>query len=142
MTSAERSVVEVREAITIRKPDGTAVELAPQSEYFTDSDRPGVYAVTAGPSGYEFAVNVDPQESRTTPLEIEKLEQLGCRMANPAVESVDREHTRQMREAELENRQKLWQWLILTAACVLVGETWLASRLSRTQPTTAEASAP
>jgi hypothetical protein len=36
-----------------------------------------------------------------------------------------------MRNLELENRQKLWRWLILAAFGVLVIETWLAGRSAK-----------
>jgi hypothetical protein len=44
-----------------------------------------------------------------------------------------------MHNAELENRQKLWRWLILAAIGVLVVETWVAGRLGRSRPARAEA---
>jgi hypothetical protein len=36
-----------------------------------------------------------------------------------------------MQNSELENRQKLWRWLIVAALGVLIAETWLAGYLSR-----------
>ena len=33
-----------------------------------------------------------------------------------------------MYNSELENRQKLWRWLILAAIGILILETWLAGR--------------
>jgi hypothetical protein len=84
-------------------------------------------------------VNLDPAESRTAPLNVETLEQFGCRLANPARRPVDREQLRQLRNAELEGRQKLWRWLILAAIGVLIAETWLAGRLKRPRAAFAEA---
>ena len=40
-----------------------------------------------------------------------------------------------MYNAELENRQKLWRWLILAAIVVLIVETVLAGRRSAAQRT-------
>ena len=51
--------------------------------------------------------------------------------AGPAKEALDREHLRQLQNAELEGRQKLWRALILAAIGVLIVETWLAGRLKR-----------
>ena len=76
-------------------------------------------------------MNLDPAESRTTPLAVETLEQLGCKLSRPSREAVDRDHLRQMQNAELEGRQKLWRPLILAAIGVLIVETWLAGRLGR-----------
>ena len=38
------------------------------------------------------------------------------------------ERRRQMRDVELEKKQKLWRWLIVAALGILVLETWLAGR--------------
>ena len=65
------------------------------------------------------------------PLNVETLEQFGCRLVNRSRAKVDREHLRQMQNAELENRQKLWRWLIVAAIGVLIVETWLAGRLKK-----------
>ena len=76
-------------------------------------------------------MNLDPLESKTSPLHVETLEQFGCRLANQsqARKLADQEQLRQMQNAELENRQKLWRWLILAAIGVLIVETWLAGRV-------------
>ena len=76
-------------------------------------------------------MNLDPAESKTSPLPVETLEQFGCRLVNPARKPLDREQLRQMHNAELEGRQKLWRWLILAAIGVLIVETWLAGRIKR-----------
>ena len=61
-------------------------------------------------------------------LNVETLEQLGCRLAAHMPKAPDREQARQMYNLELENRQKLWRWLILAAIGILILETWLAGR--------------
>jgi Aerotolerance regulator N-terminal/von Willebrand factor type A domain len=119
--------------IVIHKPDGTTEQSPSGSAYFTDTDQPGVYQVDT-PSGPRlFAVNLDPTESKTAPLGVETLEQFGCRMASATRKSADRDHRRQLHNAELEGRQKLWRWIILTALGVLIVETWLAGRLTRSR---------
>ena len=37
----------------------------------------------------------------------------------------------QVQATELEQRQKLWRWLLVAALLVLVAETWLAGWLTR-----------
>jgi hypothetical protein len=37
-----------------------------------------------------------------------------------------------LRDVELENRQKVWRWLLAAVLGVLVFETWLAGRQSHT----------
>jgi Mg-chelatase subunit ChlD len=121
----------------VHKPDGTIVRLARGSTTFSETDQPGVYTIdpatisdlAAGPRS--FAVNLDALESKTSPLHVETLEQFGCRLANnsSARKLADKELLRQMQNAELENRQKFWRWLILATICVLILETWLAGRV-------------
>jgi len=98
---------------------------------FGDTDQPGVYSIQGPGEPRAFAVNLDPAESRTAPLAVETLEQLGCKLARPTTPAVDRDQLRQMRNAELEGRQKLWRGLILATIAILIVETWLAARTGR-----------
>jgi hypothetical protein len=115
-------------SVIVHKPDGTTVTLAPQNAIFDATDQPGLYAVDTPAGATWFAVNLDPLESKTAPLPAETIEQYGIRLANHSQKTVDREQRRQMYNAELENRQKLWRWLILAAIGILILETWLAGR--------------
>ncbi len=119
--------------IVIHKPDGSTVESPADKAFFTDADEPGVYRVDMPSGPRTFAVNLDPTESKTAPLGVETLEQFGCRIANEARKSADRDSQRQLHNAELEGRQKLWRWIILSALGVLIVETWLAGRSSRSR---------
>lgn len=129
-------------AVSIRRPDGSTTKLAPGTSTFEATDVPGIYAVQTARGAVEFAVNLDPSESKTAPLPVETLEQYGCRpvMTEARIES-QREVMRQMQNAELEGRQKLWRPLILTVLSVLIVETWLAAWRGRSRPTQAEAPA-
>lgn len=119
--------------IVVRKPDGTTAESPPGSPFFTGTDQPGVYRIDTATGPRLFAVNLDPTESKTAPLGVETLEQFGCRIASDARKATDRDDRRQLHNAELEGRQKLWRWIILTALGVLLVETWLAGRSSRSR---------
>ena len=115
----------------VHKPDGSTVAVPAGQSAFTGTDQPGVYTVDTEDGVRSFAVNLDPAESLTAPLSVETLEQFGCRLAKGEKALPDREQLRQMQNVELEGRQKLWRWVILTAIGVLIVETWLAGRLSR-----------
>src|SRR5262249_2422565 len=123
----------------VHKPDGSVVRVPPTSPYFTPTDLPGVYTIDTDAGPRPFAVNLDPLESKVAPLQVETLEQFGCRLVNHTAARVDREHLRQMQNAELENRQKLWRWLIIAAIGILIVETYLAGRVTRSRPASAEA---
>jgi len=115
-------------SVIVRKPDGASVTVPATSAFFAETDQPGVYTIDTPAGALSFAVNLDPMESKTAPLHKETLEQLGARLVNQSRTSVDREQLRQMYNAELENRQKLWRWLIVAAIGILIVETWLAGR--------------
>jgi hypothetical protein len=124
----------------VHTPDGGTQQLEMGATSFTGTDRPGVYTIDAPNTSRTFAVNLDPAESKTAPMNVETLEQLGCRLANPKRAEVEVEPLRQMQNAELESRQKLWRPIILAAIAILIVETWLAGWLSgsRSGPVTGE----
>ncbi len=135
----DRVPLPAAEGLLIHKPDGATVN---GGSSFTDTDLPGVYTVDTPDGPRSFAVNLDPAESKTSPLTIETLEQFGCRLASRALQANDPERQRQLQNLELEGRQKLWRWLILTAIVVLIVESWLAGRLSRPHPSRANVEVP
>lgn len=125
--------------VDVRKPDGSIVPAHATRGSFTETDLPGVYSIDSGGRASAFAVNLDSDESKTSPLPVETLEQFGARLANPERRAAAVEQRRQLQNLELESRQKLWRWLILIAIGVLIVETWLAGRLSRRPLANAEA---
>jgi len=118
--------------LTIRKPDGLEVNLPAGETRFSQTDLPGIYAITSPQPAARFAVNLDAAESRTAPLPVEELMRLGVPLKAPEVElRKQADQKRRLHNAELENQQKLWRWLIVAALVVLLMETWLAGRLTR-----------
>lgn len=119
--------------VTVRKPDGSVAEPAKGKATYSQTDQPGIYTVSTPDASYRFAVNLDPAESKTAPLPLEELERLGVPLKNPpALPAAQVEQSRrQLLANELENRQKLWRWLIVAALVVLLMETWLAGRITR-----------
>lgn len=112
------------------QPAGNKIELANGATTFDAAGEPGIYRLMAGGEELAVAVNLDADESRTAPLAVEDLEHRGARLGTqpPAEELATQE--RQMRIVELENRQKLWRWLIVGVLGILVVETALAGRLA------------
>lgn len=117
---------------TVLRPDGTSVKLGAGDTHFTDTTEPGVYQLTAGGTVTRWAVNLAPAESRVTPLPPDELERLGVPVAagRPAPELAAARETR-LQQAELENRQKLWWWVLLATLAVLLTETALAGFAAR-----------
>jgi len=127
--------------LTWQKPDEKKVVLAAGTP-FTDTDLPGIYSVTMQGSVRHFAVNVPLDESRTTPLSSDDLARLGVPLQTtadvPVVKTV--ETKRRALQEELENRQKLWRWLIVGLLGVALVEIMLGGWLSR-RVTTVEVAA-
>jgi hypothetical protein len=119
------------DAPKVSLPDGREAPLPADAEVFAEATQPGVYTLSGTKGSIRFVVNIDPTESDTAPLEAETFEQLGCRLAGRAESKLDAEHLQQLRDVELESRQRIWQWLVAATLGVLVVETLLAGRLSR-----------
>ena len=119
-----------RAAGSVRRPDGSEIDDWPADRQFDETDIPGVYRWSHAGQVGQFAVNVSPEETRTAPLDPEELQSRGALLGAHASRAELVEQRRQMRNAELEGRQKLWRWLIAAALGVLVVETWLAGRLA------------
>jgi hypothetical protein len=119
------------EDAAVTRPGGGRTLLADDAKEFTDTAEPGIYALAMLEGPAQFAVNLDPAESDTAPLPAEVFEQLGCRLAGRTDATREAERLQQLRDVELESRQKLWQWLVAATLGVLVVETWLAGRLAR-----------
>ena len=115
----------------VTPPDGQEVRIAADLSSFSETNHPGIYRVKSGSTESRFAVNLWLTESNTTPLNLEQLEQRGVRFGADLTrtERIDRE--RQQRDTELENRQKVWRWLIVAALATLILETWCAGRADR-----------
>jgi hypothetical protein len=116
---------------TVIAPDGKRTELAATATSFDAADRPGVYRLVIKDQETPLAINLSPDESRTTPVPIEELEQFGAKLGFKPVSDELVQRQRHMRVAEWENRQKLWRWLIVGVLGLLAAETALAGQLAR-----------
>ena len=94
-------------------------------------DQPGVYQWNEGDQATSFAVNLDLAESRTEPIGDDALEQFGVKLdSGESVEAAE-DRERQLRDQELEGRQRIWQWLLAAALGLLGLETWIGSRAGK-----------
>jgi len=113
---------------TVRKPDDTEVRID-SGGAFAATDQPGIYAVS--PGGRRFVVNLSPEESRLTPLPLDRFTALGIPLQKPEVDpKIAAQRANAAQAFEIEGRQKVWRWLIATALGVLLLETLIAGKLS------------
>ena len=120
--------------IVLAAPDAVQTQLAFNGRSTDATDTPGIYRFQRGDRSQAFAVNLPPQESKTAALPVEQLEQLGLvlqRTPTAAELAQQEQQQRQLKNRELESRQKLWHWLVLAALVVLILETWWAGRTAR-----------
>jgi hypothetical protein len=118
------------ETATIRGPAGTAFKYSNSAD-LDQIDQPGIYEFRDGESSHRFAVNLDESESHTEPLGEDALERFEVILGKNVTTQQAKENQRQLRDRELENRQRLWQWLLVTALGLLGLETFLGARWSR-----------
>lgn len=120
------------ESITITKPDGTKVDWKKGSQFLVD--QPGFY-VGSG-ANLLLAANLDPAESRTSPIEEEQLGSLGLPLKRQEVlisAEAKKERDQLLLATEQESRQKLWRRLLVVALALLLLESIIA-RLSVSRP--------
>ncbi len=124
----------------LRLPDGSLTNLLAGTTNFTAALLPGIYRTEGGGSSTAFAVNLDPNESRTAALSADVFETYGLAPAvAPDSGEVRAARRAQLQAAESEARQKLWRWFLLGTLLVLFAETalagWTARRASPTEVT-------
>ncbi len=131
---------------SVTQPDGTTV---PWSKVLADPvvRQPGLYRVygTAGGAGANrgnaeaarpeplatIAVNLPPDETRTSELSVDVLDAVGVALDVKGEREAAAGREEQLASTELESRQKLWRWLLGAALAVLLLETILSSRRGR-----------
>jgi hypothetical protein len=116
----------------VRLPGGGQQNLDSAQTNFLETAVPGIYTVSAGGPAKTFVVNLDPSESRTSPIAVEELERLGVPMAQTASKvAADENRKVRFQNVELENRQKMWRWFIIGTILVLIIESWFGGRAAR-----------
>ena len=121
--------------LVVETPRGDQLEIAQQQTTFTSTSSPGIYQLRSDTDAIDFAVNLPPSEGDTTMLDETRLEQFGIPLGEQKTAEQQEQQERQMRDLELESKQKLWQWLISGALVLLIMETWLAGRLTAKKET-------
>ncbi len=115
---------------TMRKPDGAEASVAAGGK-FTATDQPGIYV--ANPGELRFVVNLDPEESRTSPLAPDALAALALPVGEKQTSATAADTGIHAAATEAEQKQKLWRWLVIAAVIFLLVETAVAAKLSATQ---------
>jgi len=99
-------------------------------------EEPGLYRTDSGEAW--FAVNPDPREYDTDYLAQNEFAALGWNTETTPDQSPDARE-QPASAATLEENQQVWRWLLLFALLLLLAESYLAARKSRTTLTAANA---
>ena len=136
-----------QESRQIEKPDGSREAVPVEAGNFEQTDQPGIYRLISGTGNSEddeaktigdaqvrdevlFAVNVNRSESETTAIPLEQIEMFSVNVGEQETAAAERAQMRSMLDRDIEDRQKIWKWLIVAAILLLIFETWLAARTS------------
>lgn len=131
----------------IEKPDGSREAVPAEAGNFEQTDQPGIYRLISGTGNSVddeakttgdaqvrdevlFAVNVNRSESETTAIPLEQIEMFSVNVGEQETAASERAQMRSMLDRDIEDRQKIWKWLIVAAILLLIFETWLAARTS------------
>jgi len=126
--------------VDIRRPDDSVVHLDADRQAFTQTDLPGIYAVTSSSPSQLFAVNLPAAESRTDAMPIEEIERRGISLksASGIVPAAGEREVQRHSLGEMESQQKLWRWVFVATLAILLVETWLGGWLMRPSPESQE----
>jgi hypothetical protein len=127
------------EQVLLHGPDGSEIAIDAAAAPFVETDRPGIYRFAGGDDPHAaIAVNLAAAESRTEPLPVDELAQLGVPFASAADadRAADPRQVAVVANTEMEARQRGWRFVLLAAAAAAIIETGLAGRTARrhTQP--------
>ncbi|MBK8091492.1 MAG: VWA domain-containing protein [Verrucomicrobiaceae bacterium] len=114
------------QAHTLIDPAGKTHSLKP-GESFTTTQI-GLHQLQSTPK-QTFAVNLSPDESRTLPLDPQKLTEYGVKLTTDAESTASAATSAQRLTAtDTEQRQNLWWWFLIALLAILLLETALATR--------------
>ena len=135
------SSIPTMDKLSVRNPNGE-IEEKNTDKLYRATTMPGIYEIEADNDfHWTFAVNLHPDESRTSILPLETLESLGvptretesAAAETPESRKQDAENSRLLQAQEIEQNQKYWRWMLFVVLGLVVIESLVASRASRKQ---------
>ncbi len=93
-------------------------------------EQPGLYQFQSLSDRRQIVVQIADNESRLNPLDVDVFEQYQIPLGKVQTDSQRKQTARQLQAAELERKQRVWQWLLLAGLLVLAMESGLAGILA------------
>ncbi len=132
----DRIPMDAGEERTVTTPGGEEVVLDAETDFFDQTDEPGLYTLAYPGRSVVVAVNMTPDESRLTPMEKDGLEQMLKLDEERAEEGLSGElPAAKLSIEEQESRQKGWLWLLYLVLLLVIVEILYSARCA--QPKTA-----
>ena len=139
--AVDLSSIPTEDKLAIRNPNGE-VEKKSADKLYRNTNLPGIYEIEADNDfRWTFAVNLHPDESRTSVLPLETLESLGVPTRDPENAAEETPESRQqkaedsrlLQSQEIEQGQKYWRWMLLAVLALVLVESLVASKASPKQ---------
>ncbi len=123
-------VIPVPKGITAQISDAEGLPLKDQPAGEMALEKPGLYLLTEDGKSRQIAVTLPDSESQLDQIDLDRFEQYGVVTGKSDSAKERREAARLSQVQELENRQKLWRWLLVGALAILLIETIVAAKNS------------
>jgi hypothetical protein len=121
-----RNAATQNQVVEAASPDSTKTDSEPIDSDPAKRNLTNAEPNTDGVTETLFAVNVDRAESETSAITVAQIEMFQVNVGEQKTAAGELAQMREMRERDIEDRQKIWKWLIVAAIVLLIGETWLA----------------
>lgn len=134
----ELSDLDPTQTVTVKTPDRETIEFTPEefengTLSFEETKTPGPYLIKQGDKQFTVAVNLAAAESDVEPIQPEALERFDVLLGNHPTQTEQVAWQMELRDRELEEKQKMWSWLLIGTILFLIGEMWIAGRIQNRQ---------
>lgn len=116
--------------LVVSRSDGSLVAVEPIGGSL-QIDAPGLYNLQSAGVRRQVAVQVPSSEVQLTPMDVDVFDQYGVEMGKVKSDVERKQSARQLQAVELEQKQRVWQWLLAAGLLVLAIETVLAGLFAR-----------
>ena len=103
--------------LTVSNTEGSPVDVAIIGGSI-QLDAPGLYNLQSAGIRRQVAVQVPGNEVQLTPMDVDVFDQYGVEMGKVKSDAERKQSARQLQAIELEQKQRVWQWLLLAGLMV------------------------
>ncbi len=116
---------------SVLRPDQRAEPVGKDQTSYRNTDIPGIYYLQTDSDSIPVAINLASSESDTAEMPLERLKMHQVLIGKQASKRERLQQLQLLKDKELENRQKIWKWLVVAALAFLLVETFFAALAAR-----------